>query len=47
MKKIIASLALGGILAAGFLFATDNQPTDVAMEMEPTIFSVEKPKSFY
>ncbi|MFC2949512.1 hypothetical protein [Virgibacillus sediminis] len=47
MKKIIASLALGGVLVAGFLFAQDNQPQDLAIEVEPTIFSVEKPKSFY
>jgi hypothetical protein len=39
MKKVIASLALGTLLMGGFLFAQDNQPTDLATtgELEPSI----------
>ncbi|WP_190279550.1 hypothetical protein [Ornithinibacillus gellani] len=41
MKKIIASLALGGVLMAGFLFAQDNQSTELVFgELEPSILSV-------
>lgn len=42
MKKLIASMALGAVLAAGFLFAQDN-PTDLVMDAEPSVLSVGTP----
>ncbi|WP_165769178.1 hypothetical protein [Virgibacillus profundi] len=47
MKKMIASIALGTLLVAGFLFAQDNEPTELAGELEPSIFSVETPSFFF
>ncbi|WP_284141373.1 MULTISPECIES: hypothetical protein [unclassified Virgibacillus] len=42
MKKLIVSMALGAVLTVGFLFAQDN-PVDLTMDAEPSIFSVGKP----
>lgn len=46
MKKIIASVALGALLVVGFA-AVQSQPTDSAMNVEPSVLSVEKPVSFF
>lgn len=43
MKKIVAFIALGALLV-GFSF-TQNDQTDLAQDLEPSIFSVEKPSS--
>ncbi|WP_188455110.1 hypothetical protein [Virgibacillus oceani] len=47
MKKLIASVALGTLLVAGFLFSQDNQPADTAMDLEPSIFSIGNTGSFF
>ncbi|GGJ93761.1 hypothetical protein GCM10007063_15390 [Lentibacillus kapialis] len=39
MKKLMATVALGTMLVAGFA-AMQDAPTDSAMELEPRIFSV-------
>lgn len=43
MKKLVASIALGTLLVGGFLFSQSNAPTDTAMEVEPTIYSIGNP----
>lgn len=44
MKKLLVSMALGAVLAAGVLFAQDQPaPTDLAMEGHPGILSVGQP----
>ncbi|UJL47258.1 hypothetical protein KFZ58_04930 [Virgibacillus sp. NKC19-16] len=45
MKKMITSLALGSLLLVGIAFAQDTQSTDLSMEMEPSILSVERPST--
>ncbi|WP_233880273.1 hypothetical protein [Virgibacillus halodenitrificans] len=47
MKKFIASLALGTLLIVGYSFVQDNEPTDLTMEVEPSIFSVKQPTVFF
>ncbi|MDY0395644.1 hypothetical protein ACFSMW_19405 [Virgibacillus halophilus] len=42
MKKWLATVALGTLLVAGFLFAQDSVPTDYA-DGEPSILSVGHP----
>ncbi|MEW9676298.1 hypothetical protein ABRT01_08975 [Lentibacillus sp. L22] len=39
MKKIIATVALGALLATGFLFTQDNS-SDLAMDREPGVLSI-------
>ncbi|SFE26344.1 hypothetical protein SAMN05216238_11188 [Lentibacillus persicus] len=41
MKKLLAAAALGTMLVAGFFVAQDN-PVDIAMEVEPTVLSIGK-----
>ncbi|MBM7601116.1 hypothetical protein JOC34_003537 [Virgibacillus halotolerans] len=43
MKKTIVSIALGALLVVGFSFAQSNQPTDSAMEVEPSVLSIQTP----
>lgn len=42
MKKVISTLAVGGVLVVGLFFAQDNAPTETAMDLEPTILSVQQ-----
>lgn len=44
MKKVLTLTALGTLFVAGYLF-TNDQPTDVAMDLEPEVYSVEQPVS--
>lgn len=39
MKKLIATVALGTLLVAGF-FTVNNAPTDLSMDREPSIYSI-------
>ncbi|WP_268811339.1 hypothetical protein [Virgibacillus dakarensis] len=39
MKKLIASVALGALLAVGFLFTQDNT-SDLAIDREPSVLSI-------
>jgi len=42
MKKAIAMLGIGALLVVGgFLFSENGTPTESAMEVEPSILSVE------
>ncbi|MFD0953520.1 hypothetical protein ACFQ1V_12865 [Virgibacillus natechei] len=43
---MVTTIALSAILVTGFIFATDNSPTDLASELEPSILSIEQPISF-
>lgn len=45
MKKMFTTIALTAVLVTGFLFV--QEPTDLASELEPTIFSVEQPSLFF
>ncbi|WP_170138832.1 hypothetical protein [Oceanobacillus chungangensis] len=38
MKKILAGLSLGALLVTGFAFA--DAPTDLSMDREPSVFSI-------
>lgn len=40
MKKLIASVMFGALLVVGVLAST-NHETDTAMEVEPTVFSMD------
>lgn len=40
MKKLIASIMLGILLVVG-VFATANHSTNTAMEVEPSVFSLD------
>ncbi|WP_176555773.1 hypothetical protein [Virgibacillus ndiopensis] len=46
MKKLVATFVLGTVLVAGLLFSQD-QPTDTASELEPSIFSISNTSSFF
>lgn len=43
MKKWLATTALGALLVAGILFAQDTASTDLSMDAEPSILSVNHP----
>lgn len=47
MKKMIATIALGTVIVAGLFAAQNNEPTELAGELEPTIYSVETPSYFF
>lgn len=40
MRKLVATVSLGTLLVAGFLFAQDSQPADLSMDREPTVYSI-------
>jgi len=46
MKKLIASIMFGALVMVG-AFAVTTQPADTAMEVEPTVFSVELPDNVF
>jgi hypothetical protein len=45
MKKTIVSIALGALLVVGFSVVQNNQPTDSAMNVEPSVLSIQTPSS--
>ncbi|WP_156291002.1 hypothetical protein [Oceanobacillus salinisoli] len=46
MKKILATLTLGALLLTGFTLA-ESSATDLSLEKEPSIFSVQEPTQDY
>lgn len=40
MKKLIATISLGTLLVVGGFLFSQNAPSDTAMEIEPSIFSI-------
>ncbi|WP_162986367.1 hypothetical protein [Virgibacillus sp. Bac332] len=42
MKKVFVATAFGTLLLAGFFFVND-QPTDLAMDLEPEVTAIEQP----
>ncbi|MCG1028002.1 hypothetical protein J5S49_06840 [Virgibacillus halodenitrificans] len=47
MKKFIAGLSLGALLVSGFAFAQQNDPVDLSMDREPSIFSIKQPTVYF
>ncbi|MEN1969606.1 hypothetical protein WMZ97_16200 [Lentibacillus sp. N15] len=45
MKKIIATVVLGALLATGFLFTQDNS-SNLAIDREPSVFSINNANFF-
>ncbi|WP_157724781.1 hypothetical protein [Virgibacillus phasianinus] len=43
MKKLIVSVSLGTLLAAGLFFTIDNPTDQVARDIEPSIYSIGNP----
>ncbi|WP_165767974.1 hypothetical protein [Virgibacillus indicus] len=47
MKKMIATIALGTVIVVGLFASQSSEPTELAGELEPSIFSVETPSYFF
>lgn len=45
MKKFLACLSLGALLATGVAFAQDT-PVDLSMDREPSVFSIQQSNFF-
>lgn len=45
MKKLLVALSLGAVLVAGFTFTQDS-PSDLSMDREPGILSIQKTNLF-
>lgn len=43
MKKLIVSVSLGTLLAAGLFFTFENPSEQVARDIEPSIYSIGNP----
>ncbi|SDR11262.1 hypothetical protein [Virgibacillus salinus] len=45
MKKVIATVSLGTLLVAGFLFS--QEPAELASDLEPSVFSISHDSSLF